>query len=124
MFSTRSIALLTTALSAILSLAPSAQVAAVPAPALQARQATGASSYWLENIDHSKGSVWGSDSTGYSIFRNVVTDFKADPTGQTDATEAIQNAIQAGDRCGFSCNSSTILPAIVYFPAGTYLISK
>jgi glucan 1,3-beta-glucosidase len=29
----------------------------------------------------------------YSVFRNVVTDFGADNTGATDASAAIQNAI-------------------------------
>lgn len=40
-----------------------------------------------------------------------------------DDTAAIQLAITQGSRCGASCNSSTIVPAVVYFPPGTYLVS-
>ncbi|UJO13497.1 Glucan 1,3-beta-glucosidase [Fulvia fulva] len=123
MFSTLSIVLLATALSALLSLAPSTQVAAAPAPAPQATQAAGTSSYWLENIDHSKGSVWGQNNASYEIFRNV-NKFGAVGDGVADDTAAVQKAIEFQGRCGWGCNSSTILPAIVYFPAGTYLISK
>jgi glucan 1,3-beta-glucosidase len=42
----------------------------------------------------------------------------------TDDTDAINKAISSGNRCGPQCNSSTTTPAIVYFPAGTYLISS
>ena len=31
--------------------------------------------------------------SNYSVFRNVVTDYGADNTGNTDASVAIQNAI-------------------------------
>ena len=45
--------------------------------------------------------------------------------GVTDDTVAINNAISSGNRCSpGSCQSSTTTPAIVYFPAGTYLISS
>lgn len=40
----------------------------------------------------------------------------------TDDTDSINNAIQAGNRCGQGCDSSTVTPAIVYFPAGTYIV--
>lgn len=42
----------------------------------------------------------------------------------TDDTAAINRAIQDGGRCGQGCDSSTITPAVVFFPAGTYLISS
>lgn len=29
-----------------------------------------------------------------------------------------------GNRCGFGCDSQTTTPALVYFPAGTYVVSK
>lgn len=53
-------------------------------------------------------------------------------TGATDSTDCINNAIQApGNRCGGGnatvgsfCQSSTITPALVYIPPGTYLVSK
>jgi len=44
--------------------------------------------------------------------------------GVTDDTAAINAAISAGGRCGQGCASSTTTPAVVYFPAGTYLISS
>jgi glucan 1,3-beta-glucosidase len=37
---------------------------------------------------------------------------------------AINLAISSGNRCGpQACSSSTVTPAIIYFPAGTYLLS-
>lgn len=42
----------------------------------------------------------------------------------TDDTAAINAAISGGGRCGEGCSSSTTTPAVVYFPAGTYLISS
>jgi glucan 1,3-beta-glucosidase len=44
--------------------------------------------------------------------------------GVTDDTAAINAAISDGGRCGQGCASSTTTPAVVYFPAGTYLISS
>ena len=44
--------------------------------------------------------------------------------GSTDDTAAINKAISSGDRCGKGCDSSTTTPAIVYFPPGTYVVSK
>jgi len=43
--------------------------------------------------------------------------------GTTDDTSAINSAITDGSRCGQGCDSSTTTPALVYFPAGTYLVS-
>lgn len=43
----------------------------------------------------------------------------------TDDSAAINAAIRDGNRCGpWVCESSTTTPAIIYFPAGTYLIGK
>lgn len=43
----------------------------------------------------------------------------------TDDTAAINAAISAGARCvPGSCAASTTTPAIVYFPAGIYLLSS
>ena len=44
--------------------------------------------------------------------------------GTTDDTDAINSAISSGSRCGDGCNSSTVTPAIIYFPPGTYLVSS
>lgn len=44
--------------------------------------------------------------------------------GVTDDTAAINAAISSGGRCApGNCKSSTTSPAVVYFPAGTYLVS-
>lgn len=37
---------------------------------------------------------------------------------------AINRAIADGGRCGANCGSSTIYPAVVYFPPGNYLVSS
>jgi glucan 1,3-beta-glucosidase len=43
----------------------------------------------------------------------------------TDDTAAIQRAMSSGGRCAPGpCNSSSLTPAVVYFPAGTYVISS
>lgn len=97
-------------------------------------------SYWLADIKH-QGVAAFNPNAGYQVFRNV-KDFGAkgktrygplnDLTradvyigdGVTDDTAAINNAISSGGRCGpQACSSSTTTPAVVYFPAGTYLIS-
>ncbi|KAI0198590.1 pectate lyase superfamily protein-domain-containing protein [Astrocystis sublimbata] len=96
-----------------------AELDASPAPPLTKRAGT----FWMENIAH-KGTVpWGNDAS-YKVFRNVVTDYGADPTGATDSTQAIQRAIDDGKRCGAACNGSTTKNAIVYFPSGRYLVSS
>jgi glucan 1,3-beta-glucosidase len=41
----------------------------------------------------------------------------------TDDTVAINNAVADGARCGLDCDSSTTVPAIVYFPPGVYAVS-
>ncbi|KAF1817732.1 glycoside hydrolase family 55 protein [Dissoconium aciculare CBS 342.82] len=71
-----------------------------------------------------KGTVpWGNDPN-YKVFRNVVADYGAKGDGKTDDTAAIQNAMNDGKRCGENCHGSTTKNAIVYFPPGTYLVSK
>lgn len=57
------------------------------------------------------------------MFRNV-KDYGAKGDGRTDDTAAINKAISDGGRCGSACGSSTVLPAVVYFPQGTYLVSS
>ncbi|KAF7353606.1 Exo-beta-1,3-glucanase [Mycena venus] len=54
-------------------------------------------------------------------------DFGAKGDGVTDDTVAINQAITLGNRCsgGASvCNSTTITPAVIFFPSGTYLVSN
>ncbi|TRM62663.1 glycoside hydrolase family 55 protein [Schizophyllum amplum] len=79
--------------------------------------------FWLESITH-QGHPAFSDDASYSVFRNV-KDYGAVGDGVTDDTAAINRAISEGNRCGaFTCVSSTVTPAIVYFPTGSYLVSS
>ncbi|CAM1506355.1 Fc.00g059960.m01.CDS01 [Cosmosporella sp. VM-42] len=78
--------------------------------------------YWLEEIPHLGRSPYFPDSH-YRVFRNV-KDYGAVGDGITDDTTAINAAISAGVRCAPGvCKGSTLSPATVYFPDGTYLIS-
>ncbi|KAK8189827.1 pectate lyase superfamily protein-domain-containing protein [Phyllosticta capitalensis] len=79
------------------------------------------SSYWVANIERQGQVAYG--SSDYQIFRNV-KDFGAVGDGSTDDTAAINKAISSGGRCGKGCDSTTVTPAIIYFPAGTYVVSK
>ncbi|KAJ7837005.1 glycoside hydrolase family 55 protein [Mycena olivaceomarginata] len=79
--------------------------------------------FWLEAIKHQGKAAYNPDPS-YQVFRNV-KDFGAKGDGVADDSAAINNAISSGNRCGGGgCNSSTITPAIVYFPRGTYVVSK
>jgi glucan 1,3-beta-glucosidase len=56
---------------------------------------TNPSTYWYESITHNGESSFMDSSykANYQVFRNVVTDYGADNTGASDASGAIQNAI-------------------------------
>ncbi|KAL1840887.1 hypothetical protein VTJ49DRAFT_7629 [Mycothermus thermophilus] len=77
--------------------------------------------YWLEDIPHQGFAPFAGPN--YPVFRNV-KDYGARGDGVTDDTAAINAAINAGNPCNQGCASSTTTPAVVYFPAGTYLISS
>jgi len=95
---------------------------AAPAPAPQASEAAvAASDYWVNSIQRKGAPAFG--TAGYQVFRNV-KDFGAVGDGATDDTAAINKAISDGGRCGQGCDSSTTTPALVYFPPGTYVVSK
>ncbi|KAG8220628.1 pectate lyase superfamily protein-domain-containing protein [Butyriboletus roseoflavus] len=79
--------------------------------------------YWLESIQHQGTSPFNPNSSSYQVFRNV-KDYGAKGDGVTDDTAAIKAAMSSGGRCGARCGSSTITPAVVYFPRGTYLVSS
>ena len=79
------------------------------------------SSYWVSQIQRNGRAAFNPDSD-YTIYRNV-RDFGAIGDGVADDTAAINEAIATGNRCGEGCDSTTITPAIVYFPPGTYLVS-
>ncbi|MCJ1285822.1 hypothetical protein MMC26_005163 [Xylographa opegraphella] len=93
---------------------PGAFVAALPTPSTS-------SQYWVSNIARQGSIAFGND-TSYAIFRNV-KEFGAKGDGSTDDTAAINSAISSGNRCGEGCDSSTVTPAIIYFPPGTYVVS-
>ena len=61
-------------------------------------------------------------NTGYPPTN--VKDYGAKGDGVTDDTAAIQKAMTDGGRCGANCGASTIHPATLYFPSGSYLISS
>ncbi|KAJ7771682.1 exo-beta-1,3-glucanase [Mycena metata] len=80
--------------------------------------------FWMESIKHQGIAAFNADPSSYQVFRNV-KDFGAKGDGVTDDTAAINLAITTGNRCGdVTCKSSTVSPAVVYFPKGTYLIGN
>ncbi|KAL4800589.1 pectate lyase superfamily protein-domain-containing protein [Aspergillus venezuelensis] len=91
-----------------------------------ATSASGSTKYWYEEIEHNGESSFLSPSykANYKVFRNVITDYGADNTGQNDASAAIQSAIRDGPSGGPSRDAgsmgSTGQPRIVYLPGGTY----
>lgn len=81
-------------------------------------------SYWMESISHQGIAAFNSNPGSYKVFRNV-KDYGAKGDGVTDDTAAINSAISSGNRCApGSCKSTTTTPAVIYFPAGTYLVSS
>lgn len=79
--------------------------------------------YWLANIPHQGVAAFNPSPADYKVFRNV-KDYGAQGDGVTDDTAAINAAISDGGRFAPSSRqTSTTTPAIVYFPAGTYVIS-
>jgi glucan 1,3-beta-glucosidase len=109
-------------LRVLLSVTPSTAAPVAQAPAAPQTPAAGASSYWFANIKRQGQAPFNTDKT-YKVFRSV-KDYGAKGDGTTDDTEAINKAVADGARCGEGCDSSTTTPAIVYFPAGTYLVTK
>ncbi|KAF5330865.1 hypothetical protein D9619_005867 [Psilocybe cf. subviscida] len=91
--------------------------------ALGAGTAASGDAFWMQNIKHQGIAAFNSNPSGYQVFRNV-KDFGAKGDGVTDDTAAINAAITAGNRCGQGCPSSTISPAVVFFPKGTYVVSS
>ncbi|KAI1437042.1 glycoside hydrolase family 55 protein [Xylaria sp. CBS 124048] len=84
--------------------------------------AVGINAYWLEDIEHQGLAPFA--GAGYDVFRNV-KDYGAKGDGSTDDTAAIAAAMNDGNnRCLQGCASTTTTPAVVYFPAGTYIISS
>ncbi|KAA8892622.1 pectate lyase superfamily protein-domain-containing protein [Sphaerosporella brunnea] len=123
----------------LLTLLPIASCATIPqfargiedvafTPAVRARSPyytytdVAASSFWLEDIQKQGVAAFNPNPSAYKVFRNV-KDYGAKGDGTTDDTQAINAAIQDGTRCGNGCDSSTLTPALIYFPSGTYRVS-
>jgi glucan 1,3-beta-glucosidase len=81
----------------------------------------GSLEFWMSSIQRQGTVPYG--SADYQVFRNVKT-CGAKGDGVSDDTAVINDCIAIGSRCGEGCNSSTVTPAMVYFPSGTYLVSK
>ncbi|PWY88635.1 exo-beta-1,3-glucanase [Aspergillus sclerotioniger CBS 115572] len=99
---------------------------AVPMPGsldVASHLAARSSDYWVADIKRQGTVPFGNSTSSYQIYRNV-KDFGAKGDGSTDDTDAINEAISSGNRCGANCDSSTTTPALVYFPPGTYVVSK
>ncbi|KAN0068925.1 Pectate lyase superfamily domain containing protein, partial [Elaphomyces granulatus] len=86
------------------------------------------SNFWYESIGHNGQSPFIPNGANWKVFRNVVTDYGADNTGGSDASNAIIKAITDGSSSGFDRTSNSLgttgQPAVVYLPAGTYTISS
>lgn len=99
-------------------------LSSISAPAWAA-PTSATSSFWQESITRRGASAFG--PAGHKIFRNV-RDYGAIGDGSHDDTDAINRAIADGpERCGggeIKCDSRTTTPVIVYFPAGTYAVSR
>ncbi|KAG2185732.1 hypothetical protein INT43_002167 [Umbelopsis isabellina] len=80
---------------------------------------------WIQSITHDGTAPFNANPSTYKVYRNV-KDFGAKGDGVTDDTAAINLAISSGSRCGDNCvpQSSTTSPAVVFFPAGKYVVSK
>ena len=102
-----------------LTLTPSS-IQAVPVETSTPQQ-NAQSSYWVSSIKRQGSVPFGKND--FKVYRNV-KDYGAKGDGSTDDTESINKAVSDGNRCGKGCDSSTVTPALVYFPPGTYLISK
>nr|POE86516.1 glucan 1,3-beta-glucosidase [Quercus suber] len=100
------------------SAAPAGHTTGIPSTAVVERDAA---TYWLQDASITKGSAFGSQAS-YNVWRNV-KDYGAVGDGNANDAAAINKAMSDGSRCAFGCNSSTITPAIVYFPPGIYKIN-
>ncbi|KAJ7349186.1 exo-beta-1,3-glucanase [Mycena albidolilacea] len=106
------------------SVAPALSLGTSCTTALGAGSAAPGDPFWLQSIKHQGIAAFNADPTSYQVFRNV-KDFGAKGDGVTDDTAGTA-AITLGNRCSGGaavCNSTTVTPAVVFFPQGTYLVS-
>lgn len=83
-----------------------------------------ASKFWYENIRHNGISASIPNGSNWTVFRNV-KDYGAKGDGIADDSAAVQRAITTGNSASTRETGrfgSTGQPAVVYFPAGTYLV--
>ncbi|KAL7623884.1 hypothetical protein AAE478_005440 [Parahypoxylon ruwenzoriense] len=88
---------------------------------------TDPSTYWYETITHNGISPFIPNGTDWPVFRNVKTMFGAKGDGVTDDSDALQNAINAGNsfaRRNTDSLGTTGQPAVVYLPKGVYVLAK
>ncbi|KZT08185.1 glycoside hydrolase family 55 protein [Laetiporus sulphureus 93-53] len=106
---------------------PSTPASSMPKPAYESPIGPGMAGpgepFWMEKMRHQGTSPFNPNPEAYQVFRNV-KEFGAIGDGIADDTEAINAAMSSGGRCGGgNWESSTVVPAIVYFPQGTYKVS-
>ncbi|KAI1107370.1 glycoside hydrolase family 55 protein [Jackrogersella minutella] len=88
---------------------------------------TNPTTYWYESVTHDGISPFIPNGTDWPVFRNVKTMFGAKGDGVTDDSEALQNAINAGNSYAQRNTNSlgtTGQPAVVYLPKGVYMIAE
>ncbi|GLB40558.1 putative glycoside hydrolase family 55 protein [Lyophyllum shimeji] len=109
--------------SAVASISSVAALGSQCSGAIGGGSAAAGDPYWMQTIKRNGTSPFNPNTGGYKVYRNV-KDYGAKGDGVTDDSAAINSAITDGSRCGNgTCHSSTVVPALVYFPAGTYLVS-
>ncbi|KAH7311222.1 pectate lyase superfamily protein-domain-containing protein [Stachybotrys elegans] len=88
------------------------------------------SDFWLAKLGP-LGKQPFAEGDDYQFFRNVVDDFGADNTGDSDTAESLNAASASWNkdtvdgsntRCGEKCGNTFSQGAIVFFPGGTYKI--
>lgn len=77
--------------------------------------------YWRQTLITNGKAAFNTD-TSFQVYRNV-KNYGAKGDGSTDDTAAIQAALNAGAGRTLT-QSTTTTPAVVYLPAGTYIISS
>jgi len=91
------------------------------------KRAATATSYWYANISPKGKSPFHPKASSYVVYKNAITDCGAKGDGLADDTKAIQDCIAAQGRCGgdsLKCASTSVMPLVLYFPPGNYLISS
>jgi glucan 1,3-beta-glucosidase len=83
--------------------------------------------FWYEEINHNGISPFIPEGDSWPVHRNVKKNYGAQGDGLTDDSIAIQDAIDAGNNLagrGTNYWGTTNQPAVVYLPAGTYIVTK